>query len=685
MPNRLADETSPYLRQHADNPVEWYPWGEEALNRARSEDKPILLSVGYSACHWCHVMAHESFEDAETAALMNQLYVNIKVDREERPDIDDIYMSAVQAMTGGGGWPMTVFLLPDGRPFYGGTYYPPTPRHGLPSFQQILGGIHDAYTSRRSEVEQAAEQLTGALDNSLLNIGAEAEALNAELLDRATAKFKANFDQTYGGFGGAPKFPQPMNFTFLLAYHQRTGDSGALDIVTYTLEQMARGGIYDQIGGGFARYSVDALWLVPHFEKMLYDNAQLSRLYLRAYQVTGNPFFRRIAEEVYDYILREMTAPEGGFYSATDADSEGEEGKFFVWSIEEVTKLLGEDDAKIAIEYFGMTPRGNFEGHNILYVPNQEATAAERLNMSMDDLRAALARIKDRLYAARTHRVHPGLDDKILTGWNGLMLASLAEAARTLGREDYRQAAVRAGDFLLDKLVRRTDGGVRVLRTYNYGQAKLNGVLEDYACLADAMIELYMTTFDVRYFETARGLAETVLGHFRAEDGGFFDVSDDHEALIVRPRSLQDNAVPSGGAMMARVLFRLAAYTGDERYDEAATGVLRLLANAMGEYPQAFGEALGAAEMRVAGMQELALVGSLMSNEMKALRETAFRKFRPNLIAAHAAADVDGEHTIPLLSHRTMRSGQPTAYVCRNFACQMPVTTPEDLAKQLGD
>src|SRR5690606_14542341 len=303
---------------------------------------------------------------------------------------------------------------------------------------------------------------------------------------------------------------------------------------------------------------------------------------------------------------------------------------FFVWSIEEVTKLLGEDDAKIAIEYFGMTPRGNFEGHNILYVPNQEATAAERLNMSMDDLRAALARIKDRLYAARTHRVHPGLDDKILTGWNGLMLASLAEAARTLGREDYRQAAVRAGDFLLDKLVRQTDGGVRVLRTYNYGQAKLNGVLEDYACLADAMIELYMTTFDVRYFETARGLAETVLGHFRTEDGGFFDVSDDHEALIVRPRSLQDNAVPSGGAMMARVLFRLAAYTGDERYDEAATGVLRLLANAMGEYPQAFGEALGAAEMRVAGMQELALVGSLMSNEMKALRETAFRKFRPN-------------------------------------------------------
>lgn len=685
MPNRLADETSPYLRQHADNPVDWYPWGEEALARARAEDKAILLSVGYSACHWCHVMAHESFEDAETAALMNRLYVNIKVDREERPDIDDIYMSAVQAMTGGGGWPMTVFLLPDGRPFYGGTYYPPTPRHGLPSFQQVLEGIHDAYTNRRAEVEQSAEQLTGALDNSLLNIGADADALNAALLDRAAAKFKTSFDQTYGGLGGAPKFPQPMNFAFLLAYHVRTGDAQALDIVTYTLEQMARGGIYDQIGGGFARYSVDALWLVPHFEKMLYDNAQLSRLYLRTYQVTGSPFFKRIAEEVYDYILREMTAPEGGFYSATDADSEGEEGKFFVWSIEEVTKLLGDDDARIAIEYFGMTPRGNFEGHNILYVPNTETTAAERLNISVDDLRTALARIKDKLYAARTHRVHPGLDDKILTGWNGLMLASLAEAARVLGREDYRQAAVRAGDFLLDTLVQRTVDGVRVLRTYNYGQAKLNGVLEDYACLADAMIELYMTTFDTKYFETARGLADTVLKHFRAEDGGFFDVSDDHEALIVRPRSLQDNAVPSGGAMMARVLIRLAAYTGDERYDEAATGALRLLANAMGEYPQAFGEALGAVEMRVAGMQELALVGPLAAEPMTTMRETAFAKFRPNLIAAHVPSDVDGEHAIPLLSHRTMRGGQPTAYVCRNFVCQLPVTTPQDLAKQLGD
>lgn len=679
MPNRLADETSPYLRQHADNPVDWYPWGEEALERARREDKPILLSVGYSACHWCHVMAHESFEHDATAELMNWLYVNIKVDREERPDIDDIYMNAVQAMTGRGGWPMTVFLLPDGRPFYGGTYYPREPRYGMPSFRQILEGVHDAYVNKRADVEEQAAQLTGALDNRLLNIGASPDALNADLLARAAAKFAQQFDQTYGGFGGAPKFPQPMNLAFLLAYHARTGEQRPLDMVTHTLRQMAQGGIYDQIGGGFARYSVDAIWLVPHFEKMLYDNAQLSRLYLRAYQITGDPFFRRIAEEVYDYILREMTSPEGGFYSATDADSEGEEGKFFVWSIDEVTRLLGEADARIAVEYFGMSAGGNFEGHNILFVPNDAATAAKRLNISEAELETAIARIKDTLYAARTHRVHPGLDDKILTGWNGLMLASLAEAARALNRDDYRAAAVRAGDFLLETMVQQTADGPRVLRTYNFGRAKLNGVLEDYACLADAMLELYITTFDQRYFDTARALADHALAHFRAEDGGVFDVRDDHEALIVRPRSLQDNAVPSGGAMLARVLVRLGGYTGDAKYDDAASGILRLLANALGEYPQAFGEALGALELRVAGIKELALVGAVPADMLDA----AFGTFRPTLVAAHAPDSVDGEHAIPLLSYRTMQQGQPTAYVCRNFVCQLPVTTADALRAQL--
>jgi uncharacterized protein len=685
MPNRLSDETSPYLRQHAENPVDWYPWGDEALARAQAEDKPILLSVGYSACHWCHVMAHESFEDEATAAIMNDLYVNIKVDREERPDIDDIYMNAVQAMTGSGGWPMTVFLLPDGRPFYGGTYYPREPRYGMPSFQQVLQGVQDAYTSRRGEVERSAEQLTSALDNTRLNIGGGAGSLNVELLDRAASKLKATFDQTYGGFGGAPKFPQPMNLAFLLAYHRRTGDQQALEVVTYTLEQMARGGIYDQIGGGFARYSVDALWLVPHFEKMLYDNAQLSRLYVRAFQVTGDRFYRHIAEEVYDYVLREMTSPEGGFYSATDADSEGEEGKFFVWSIDEIRQILGEDDANVAVEYFGMTSRGNFEGHNILHVPNREATVAQRLNMAQDELRAVISRIKDALYAARAQRVHPGLDDKILTGWNGLMLASLAEAARAFDRDDYRAAAVRAAEFLLSNLVTKSPDGPRLYRTYNFGRAKLNGVLEDYACLADALIEVYMTTGESRYFDMARALADHILAHFRAEDGGFFDVRDDHEALIVRPRSLQDNALPAGASMTARVLLRLAAYTGEQRYEEAAVGALQLLASAMGEYPQAFGEALGAVELLVGGIRELALIGEMATDDMTALKRVAFGTFRPDLVAAFAPQDVPGDHTIPLLGYRTQRGGQPTAYVCRNFTCQMPVTTPEDLAKQLDN
>ncbi|MBC7870722.1 MAG: thioredoxin domain-containing protein, partial [Chitinophagaceae bacterium] len=423
MMNRLQYETSPYLLQHKDNPVDWYPWGVEALQKAQIEDKPILLSVGYSACHWCHVMAHESFEHVPTAQMMNELYVNIKVDREERPDVDAIYMEAVQAMSGHGGWPMTVFLLPDGRPFYGGTYFPIEPRHGMPAFRQILAGVQDAFRNRRQEVEGAAENLTGALKRDVLGIGGEVDALNIDLLDTATDLIAQNFDPVHGGFDGAPKFPQPMNLEALLRSYKRTGDAATLHVVTHTLDKMARGGIYDQIGGGFARYSTDAFWLVPHFEKMLYDNAQLSRLYLHAWQITGNTFYRHIAEEVYDYILREMTSPEGGFYSATDADSEGDEGKFFVWSKAELEGVLGEDAepslATVAVEYYGVTSGGNFEGHNILFVPNTDDVVAERLSLTVEELQEKIAAIKDKLYATRTQRIAPGLDDKILTGWNG--------------------------------------------------------------------------------------------------------------------------------------------------------------------------------------------------------------------------------------------------------------------------
>ncbi len=669
--NHLANETSPYLRQHADNPVDWYAWSDEALARAKAENKPILLSVGYSACHWCHVMAHESFEDETTAQMMNEWFINIKVDREERPDLDDIYMQAVQALTRGhGGWPMTVFLLPDGRPFYGGTYFPHDPHPGMPAFQQVLEAVIDAYRTRREDVEKMADELTQGLQRDRLGIGGLASDLNVGLLDAAFENLKYNFDHTRGGSKGAPKFPQPMTLEFLLRTYTRTGSQEALDHVKLTLRQMARGGIYDQIGGGFHRYSVDAVWLVPHFEKMLYDNAQLSRVYLHAWQVTHDPFFRTIAEEIYDYILREMTAPEGGFYSTTDADSEHEEGKFFIWTRQELQDLLG-DDAHIAIEYWGVTAHGNFEGSNILYVPNEDAVAAERLNLSAAELHSRLGAIKDKLYAARTQRVHPGLDDKILTAWNGLMLASLSEAARVFKRADYHDAAVRCGEFLLTQML-TSDG--KLWRTYKDGHAHINGYLEDYAALIEAFLQLYQTTFDERWFDQARTLADSVLQRFRAPDGGFFDTGDDHEVLIARPRELQDNATPAGSSLIARDLLELTAYTGNPDYSDAAHASLRLLTAALREYPQAFGEALNAADMLINGVAEIAIVGAPDSSATQALIDVAQQPYRPNVITALAAQDVESDANIPLLNYRVMRGGVPTVYVCRNFACQMPVT-----------
>ncbi len=677
--NRLQHETSPYLRQHAENPVDWYPWGDEAFTRAKAEDKPILLSIGYSACHWCHVMAHESFEHGPTATIMNELFVSVKVDREERPDVDDIYMQAVIALTGHGGWPMTVFLTPDGRPFYGGTYFPVEPRHGMPAFRQILVGVADAYKSRRDQVEQAASNLTEGLKRDVLGIGGSQTDLNADLLNVAYKRMGQEFDAANGGFSGAPKFPQPMNLDFLLRAYARTGDKQPLAQVLLTLRKMARGGIYDQVGGGFHRYSVDAIWLVPHFEKMLYDNAQLSRIYLHAYQITGDDFFKTIAAEIYDYILREMTAPEGAFYSTTDADSEGEEGKFFVWSKDELESLLG-DNARVAIEYWGVSSRGNFEGHNILHVPNEDEIAAARLNLSVSELHTKLNAIKDKLYAVRTQRVHPGLDDKILTAWNGMMLASLAEAARVLDRPDYRTAAVKNAAFLLTAM--RTPDG-RLYRTHKDGKSKINAYLEDYANLIDGLLELYQTTFDERWFIEAHRLADHVLDHFVAEDGGFFDTSDDHESLITRPRNMQDNATPSGNSMMAHQLVRLAAYTGDSRYDESARRALALLTEAMRQVPGAFGEALSAVDMLVAGLAEVAIVGKLDAPATTALLDVVRKPYRPNVIQALTPVDIKEESPIPLLSYRTQRNDQPTVYVCRHFACANPVNTADAVRELL--
>lgn len=686
--NHLQYETSPYLLQHKDNPVDWYPWGDAAFSKAQAEDKPILLSVGYSACHWCHVMAHESFEHQPTADLMNKLYVNIKVDREERPDVDDIYMQAVQTMNRGqGGWPMTVFMFPDGRPFYGGTYYPLEPRYGMPSFRQVLIAVHDAYINRRDALEEQANHLRQMLDRTVLNLNVDNMGLSTVILNMASNVMRRNIDRNNGGFGTQPKFPNPMNLEFLLRDYLRTKNQDALDAVTLTLRKMARGGIYDQLAGGFHRYSVDAIWLVPHFEKMLYDNAQLSRLYLHTWQITGDDFFKRIAEEIYDYILREMTAPEGGFYSTTDADSEGVEGKFFVWTIEEIEDILKtiEDDvpdaANIAIEYWGMTRSGNFEGHNILYVPNEPEIVAERLGFTVDELHAKLALIKDRLYAARTQRVHPGLDDKILTSWNGLMLASLAEAARILGRDDYLTAAERAGTFLLAQMKTPEN---RLYRTYKDGRARLNGYLEDYANLIDALLELYQATFVEKWFTAARDLAAVVLQHFKADDGqGFYDTSDDHEKLIVRPRTLQDNATPAGNSMMAKQLLRLAAYTGEAKYYDAAQSALHPLIPALHQYPQAFGEALNAADMLLNGINEVAVIGNPAQSETKSLLHIVHQTYRPNLVLALSRTAVDGEAAVPLLSQRPLKNNQPTVYICRNFVCANPANTVDELEKLL--
>jgi uncharacterized protein YyaL (SSP411 family) len=687
--NRLAQETSPYLLQHRDNPVDWHPWGDEAFAQAQAEDKPILLSIGYSACHWCHVMAHESFEHEPTAQIMNDLFVNIKVDREERPDVDDIYMQAVLAMNRGqGGWPLTVFLTPDGKPFYGGTYYPREARFGIPSFRQVMEAVHDAYANRRDQLNAQADQLAQALQRDFLDIVGEDEQLNTLLLEQAASALMQQVDRVNGGFGSQPKFPNPMNLAYLLRYHHHSQSQEALSVVELSLKKMAMGGIYDQIGGGFARYSVDAFWLVPHFEKMLYDNAQLSRLYLQAYQVTGDAFYREIAEEIYDYILREMTAPEGGFYSATDADSEGEEGKFFVWTLDELRQALAPiaDDVpraeEIAIAYYGATAGGNFEGKNILYRPHDDEDIAQQLEISVDELRSAIQQIKDRLYAVRTSRVYPGLDDKILSAWNGMMLASLAEAARVLERDDYRVAAERAGDFICEHLI--YDDG-RVYRTYKNGIAKLNGYLEDYANLIDAMLELYQLTYLDQWYEKAVALADAVLAHFSADEGGFYDTSDDHESLIVRPRNLQDNASPAGNTMMAKQLLRLSAYSGDARYETSARGMLRLVISAMRQYPQAFGEALNATDLLVRGISEVALVGKPTQPDMQAMLKALRESYRPNIITALAREDVPAEHKIPLLSYRSAKDNAPTAYICRNFACRMPVTNHEDMVALLGE
>jgi hypothetical protein len=664
--NRLARETSPYLLQHAHNPVDWYPWGEEAFARAKAEDKPILLSVGYSACHWCHVMERESFENPDIAAVMNRHFVSVKVDREERPDVDHIYMQAVQSMTGQGGWPMTVFLTPDGTPFYGGTYFPPADRHGLPGFPRLLEALADAWKSRRGEVAESGRQLAGSLGQEARLRGA-GTLLTDEILFSAFQGVSAQFDEEHGGLGGAPKFPQAMIWEFVLRFARRNNNPYARRMVHTTLVRMARGGIYDQLGGGFARYSVDPVWLVPHFEKMLYDNAQLASLYLHAWLAFGDPEMRRIAEETLDYVLREMTDPAGGFYSAQDADSEGHEGKFFVWTADEIRAVLG-DDADAALAYWGVDRGSNFEGKNILWLPGEP-----------DPERAREWRRK--LFEARERRVKPGRDDKVLAAWNGLMARAFAEAGRALGRADYLAAARRNAEFVLGSM--RVDG--RLLRTWKGGQAKLKGYLEDYAMVAAALLELYEATFDRLWLDEARGLGDEMLRLFWDESaGGFFDTGADHERLIVRPRNLYDNAVPCGSSVAVEALLRLAALTGEERYEKHAVAALRPMGDLLGRHPTAFGRFLCALDFHLGPRVEVALIAPRAHDETAPLAEEVFGRFLPNLVAAGMVSGRAAEAAgVPLLEGRAAIDGKPTAYVCRNYACELPVTDRAALAKQL--
>lgn len=674
MANKLIYETSPYLLQHAHNPVDWHPWGEEALARAKREDKPILLSIGYSACHWCHVMAHESFENEEIAALMNKYFVCIKVDREERPDLDTIYMAAVQRMTGRGGWPMTVFLTPDQVPFYGGTYFPPEDRHGIPGFRRILLGVAQAYRDKRDDFHRAVHEMERALRNSG-NPDAVPGKLDPAVLDSAVSGIIRNYDARFGGFGSAPKFPPSMALSFLLRSYLRTGEERYLEIVNTTLTKMACGGMYDQIGGGFHRYSVDAQWLVPHFEKMLYDNALLSRVYIDAWLLTRNDLYRTIAEETLDYVAREMTSPEGGFYSSQDADSEGKEGLFFLWRADEIKAILGDADGNLFCRYFGVTPEGNFEGKNILFVPRPADVVARLNNVTEERMREVIRRGRRMLFQVRESRVKPGRDEKILTAWNGLMLRAFAEAANALDSEEYRRIAVRSGEFLLATL--RVEDGL--LRSYINGQARFRAYLEDYAFLSDGLLSLYEATFEARWFREAESLAEQMIRKFWDPQGkGFFFTPEDHETLIHRPMEFYDNAIPSGNSAAASVLLRLWRYSGEDKWLRYAVSIMKTAAGMMQEYPSAFPYMLCALDFYMAKATEIAVVGDPGDPQTRELLNEIFHCYYPNKVVACGIGN-----DVPLLQNRPQIQSRPTAYVCRNFACDLPVTAARDLGERL--
>ncbi len=679
MSNRLADETSPYLLQHADNPVDWYPWGEEAFEAARAADRPILLSIGYSACHWCHVMERESFEDPETAALMNELFVSVKVDREERPDVDNIYMQAVQAMSGHGGWPLTAFLTPAGEPYFGGTYFPPVPRHGMPSFREVLSAARAAYDGRREQVERTAAQLREAIHRAAERgrDAPEAASLDEAGLAEALQRIARAFDPNHGGFGGAPKFPQPVVLEFLLRHQWRTGDPQALSMAVHTLRRMAAGGMRDHLGGGFHRYSVDARWLVPHFEKMLYDNALLATAYVHGHLHTGAEDLRAVAEATLDYVLDDLTSPEGGFYSARDADSEGEEGRFYVWTPDEVDRVLGEA-GPLFRRVYDVSEVGNFEGRSILHLPHDPEAIARSEGMGANELHERLDAARAKLLAARRARPEPFRDEKILASWSALTIRALARAAGGLERADYRDVARRAAHFLLESM-RDADG---LKHTYKDGVSKVPGMLADVAALGNALLDLYLVDPEPAWIDDARWAAEEVLAKFWDPDTGLaFDTPSDGEALIVRPRDLQDGALPSGQSLAAELLLRLGALLGEERYQEVGGRVLGSVPDAA-RHPLAFAYTLAVAETRVGPPLEVALVGERADPAWGRLHQVITTRYLPGVVFAAGMGD-DRDDALPLLAGKRTVEGAPAAYVCWHHTCSPPVTDPAALAALL--
>ena len=704
MPNRLAEETSPYLLQHADNPVDWFPWGEEALARARAQDRPILLSIGYSACHWCHVMERESFEDAETARLMNASFVNVKVDREERPDLDSLYMRAVQSMTGQGGWPLTAFLAPDGTPFHGGTYFPPTPRHGMPSFRQVLSAAAAAYRSRRTDVAAAGQRLRDALERASIEptpgTGRFDHAGDLRIFAHAVSVAGRSFDSVHGGFGGAPKFPQPVFLDFLLRTEgigpSGSGGAGQRDaplsrgasMAVHTLSRMAAGGIRDHAGGGFHRYSVDARWLVPHFEKMLYDNALLARAMVRAH-LLGAPEMAKVAAETLDYVLEDLSSPEGAFYAARDADSKGdaddavpEEGAFYLWTPAQVAEALEGTPARHAVDLvrrvYDVSEPGNFEGRNILHLPHDRAAVARQEGMSPDELDALLAQALAALKVRRAERPEPFRDEKVLAAWNGFAVRALAEAGPALGRPDYTRAAERTADFLLDALWR--DG--RLFRVLAAGRVRVHGFLEDYGALGNAFLSLYEATLTPRWLGEAERTAAAMTAQFWSEGEGLFhDAPKDGEPLLVRPRDVMDNATPSGTSLAAELLARLGAATGQPKHQEVARRVVEREAGALERYPQAAGRLLAAALMCATPALEVVLVGK--PTQTDPMLSVAHRHPHPNRVVAGGDPEHAAVAALPAMRGKRERAGE--AFVCRGGTCMEPAASPEALARRLGE